>query len=91
MHPNRALQCLLINLYVIWMCFSCYFCFNTFVSLVVVQKKLIMVGSSKTLSGIPLLRLLLEKVNEQDGIVPVTNKDVHFLKVLGKCSQMNVQ
>lgn len=68
------------KLNVIWMCFSCYFRFNTFVSLVVVQKKLIMVGSSKTLSGIPLLRLLLEKVNEQDGIVPVTNKDVHFLK-----------
>ncbi|OAY77110.1 DNA replication ATP-dependent helicase/nuclease DNA2, partial [Ananas comosus] len=54
------------------------------------KKKLIMVGSSKTLSGIPLLRLLLEKVNEQDGIVPVTNKDVHFLQELGKCSQMNI-
>ncbi|EXB40724.1 hypothetical protein L484_007307 [Morus notabilis] len=33
------------------------------------EKKLIMVGSCKTLSKVPLLKLLLEKVEEQSGIL----------------------
>lgn len=41
-----------------------------------VQKKLIMVGSCKTLSTIPLLKLLIEKVEEQSGILNVSQKDI---------------
>jgi len=51
-----------------------------------VQKKLIMVGSRGTLSTIPSLRLLVDKVAEIGGLLDLTNKDVHFffenLKVL---------
>ncbi|KAG1371175.1 hypothetical protein COCNU_16G002690 [Cocos nucifera] len=46
------------------------------------QKKLIMVGSCKTLSRVPLLRLLIEKVDEQGGIIQISDKRVHHLKVL---------
>nr|XP_029123131.1 DNA replication ATP-dependent helicase/nuclease DNA2 isoform X1 [Elaeis guineensis] len=56
------------------------------VALTRAKKKLIMVGSCKTLSRVPLLRLLIEKVNEQGGISHLSGKDVH-LKVLKKCSQ----
>ncbi|KAL6651284.1 hypothetical protein ACP70R_010209 [Stipagrostis hirtigluma subsp. patula] len=41
------------------------------------KKKLIMVGSRGTLSTIPLLRLLVEKVAEIGGLLDLTNKDVH--------------
>jgi hypothetical protein len=45
------------------------------------QKKLIMVGSRGTLSTIPLLRLLVDKVAEIGGLLDLTNKDVHsFLR-----------
>uniref|UniRef100_A0A453CXH4 DNA replication ATP-dependent helicase/nuclease n=1 Tax=Aegilops tauschii subsp. strangulata TaxID=200361 RepID=A0A453CXH4_AEGTS len=40
------------------------------------KKKLIMVGSAGTLSTIPLLRLLVEKVAEGGGQLDLTNKDV---------------
>ncbi|TVU15982.1 hypothetical protein EJB05_39528, partial [Eragrostis curvula] len=39
------------------------------------KKKLIMIGSRGTLSTIPLLRLLVEKVDETGGLLDLTNKD----------------
>ncbi|XP_072955528.1 DNA replication ATP-dependent helicase/nuclease JHS1 isoform X1 [Typha angustifolia] len=54
------------------------------------KKKLIMVGSQNTLSGVPLLRLLIEKVDEHGGIIHITNKDVNYVQELKKCSQMSV-
>ncbi|GJN01915.1 hypothetical protein PR202_ga19219 [Eleusine coracana subsp. coracana] len=42
------------------------------------KKKLIMVGSCGTLSKIPLLRFLVEKVSETGGLLDLTNKDAHF-------------
>ncbi|ONM14575.1 DNA replication ATP-dependent helicase/nuclease JHS1 isoform X2 [Zea mays] len=41
------------------------------------KKKLIMVGSRGTLSTIPLLRLLVDKVAEIGGLLDLTNKDAH--------------
>ncbi|KAK3141673.1 hypothetical protein QOZ80_4BG0336940 [Eleusine coracana subsp. coracana] len=41
------------------------------------KKKLIMVGSCGTLSKIPLLRFLVEKVSETGGLLDLTNKDAH--------------
>ncbi|GJN26596.1 hypothetical protein PR202_gb14540 [Eleusine coracana subsp. coracana] len=41
------------------------------------MKKLIMVGSCGTLSKIPLLRFLVEKVSETGGLLDLTNKDAH--------------
>ncbi|KAG1371176.1 hypothetical protein COCNU_16G002700 [Cocos nucifera] len=46
------------------------------------QKKLIMVRSCKILSRVPLLRLVIEKVDEQGGIIQISGKDTHHLKVL---------
>ncbi|XP_021612067.1 DNA replication ATP-dependent helicase/nuclease JHS1 isoform X4 [Manihot esculenta] len=46
------------------------------VALTRAKKKLIMVGSCKTLSTIPLLKLLIEKVEEQSGILNVSQKDI---------------
>ncbi|XP_066344355.1 DNA replication ATP-dependent helicase/nuclease JHS1-like [Miscanthus floridulus] len=43
------------------------------------KKKFIMVGSRGTLSTIPLLRLLVDKVAEIGGLLDLTNKDVHSL------------
>ncbi|URE05998.1 DNA replication factor Dna2 [Musa troglodytarum] len=48
------------------------------------KKKLIMVGSCETLSRVPLLKLLIEKVNEQDGIVCISNNDLPCLEELKK-------
>ncbi|THU65599.1 hypothetical protein C4D60_Mb05t05340 [Musa balbisiana] len=48
------------------------------------KKKLIMVGSCETLSRVPLLKLLIEKVNEQDGIVRISNSDLPCLEELKK-------
>ncbi|XP_056693295.1 DNA replication ATP-dependent helicase/nuclease JHS1 isoform X2 [Spinacia oleracea] len=45
------------------------------VALTRAKKKLIMVGSCKTLSKVPLLKLLIEKVEEQSGIFCITRKD----------------
>lgn len=56
------------------------------------KRKLIMVGSCKTLSKIPLLKLLIEKVSEQDGIVHLSNNDFPFLEELKKpCNSNSVQ
>ncbi|KAJ1272512.1 hypothetical protein BS78_06G207100 [Paspalum vaginatum] len=44
------------------------------------KKKLIMVGSRGTLSTIPLLRLLVDKVAEVGGLLELTNKDVHSFR-----------
>ncbi|XP_058104199.1 DNA replication ATP-dependent helicase/nuclease JHS1 isoform X2 [Magnolia sinica] len=54
------------------------------------KKKLIMVGSCKTLSKVPLLKLLIKKVAEQSGIVNVSKADIHYLGELKKCSQVSV-
>lgn len=51
------------------------------------QKKLIMVGSCQTLSKVPLLKLLIEKVDEQSGIFSVSKKDIN-LRELKRCSQI---
>uniref|UniRef100_A0A453CXD2 Uncharacterized protein n=1 Tax=Aegilops tauschii subsp. strangulata TaxID=200361 RepID=A0A453CXD2_AEGTS len=56
----------------------------------IMQKKLIMVGSAGTLSTIPLLRLLVEKVAEGGGQLDLTNKDVQSIPEL-RNSQLNVQ
>lgn len=54
------------------------------------KKKLILVGSCKTLSKVPLLKLLIEKVDEQGGLVHLTKNDIPQSKQLRKCSQMSV-
>ncbi|KAM0849694.1 hypothetical protein ACQ4PT_053562 [Festuca glaucescens] len=54
------------------------------------QKKLIMVGSAGTLSTIPLLKLLVEKVAERGGLVDLTNKDVQSIPEL-RTSRLNAQ
>ncbi|KAJ4958932.1 hypothetical protein NE237_026043 [Protea cynaroides] len=61
------------------------------VSLTRAKKKLIMVGSCKTLSNVPLLKLLIEKVDEQSGILCISKKDFHQPGQLQRCSkQMSV-
>ncbi|CAN1195509.1 DNA replication ATP-dependent helicase/nuclease JHS1 [Linum perenne] len=42
------------------------------------KKKLIMVGSCRTLSKVPLLKLLVEKVAEQSGILKLRNNDINL-------------
>ncbi|XP_052154106.1 DNA replication ATP-dependent helicase/nuclease JHS1 isoform X3 [Oryza glaberrima] len=54
------------------------------------KKKLIMVGSAATLSTIPLLRLMIEKVAERGGQLDLTNKDVQSIRELTS-SRLNVQ
>ncbi|XP_038878324.1 DNA replication ATP-dependent helicase/nuclease JHS1 [Benincasa hispida] len=49
------------------------------------KKKLIMVGSRKTLSKVPLLKLLIEKVEEQSGIFNVTRNDIRQSSKLPGC------
>ncbi|XP_020538539.1 DNA replication ATP-dependent helicase/nuclease JHS1 isoform X2 [Jatropha curcas] len=48
------------------------------VALTRAKKKLIMVGSCKTLSNVPLLKLLMEKVNKQSSILNVSEKDINL-------------
>ncbi|KAG5034881.1 hypothetical protein JHK87_009791 [Glycine soja] len=52
------------------------------------QKKLIMVGSRRTLVKVPLLKLLIKKVEEQSGILTVTKKDIYRKSELKRCSQI---
>ena len=52
------------------------------------QKKLIMVGSIRTLSKVPLLKLLIEKVEEQSGRLNVSIKDINYKGELKRCSQL---
>uniref|UniRef100_A0A7N0U5B7 DNA replication ATP-dependent helicase/nuclease n=1 Tax=Kalanchoe fedtschenkoi TaxID=63787 RepID=A0A7N0U5B7_KALFE len=60
------------------------------VALTRAKKKLIMVGSCETLSEVPLLKLLLEEVKKQSGILNVTKKDLnHIGGELKRCSQLN--
>ncbi|CAI0528567.1 unnamed protein product [Linum tenue] len=40
------------------------------------KKKLIMVGSRRTLSKVPLLKLLVEKVEEQSGILNLSSDHI---------------
>lgn len=58
------------------------------VALTRAKKKLIMVGSCRTLSKVPLLNLLLEKVTESGHIFNLSGKDVQPLMELKKCSSM---
>ncbi|EXB70693.1 DNA2-like helicase [Morus notabilis] len=57
------------------------------VALTRAKKKLIMVGSCKTLSKVPLLKLLLEKVEEQSGILNAPKKDINCTRELKRCTQ----
>ena len=59
------------HFYIIFLpCFGYYCC----------RKKLIMVGSRGTLSTIPLLRFLVDKVAEIGGLLEMTNNYVHSLR-----------
>ncbi|XP_065633249.1 DNA replication ATP-dependent helicase/nuclease JHS1-like [Quercus suber] len=57
------------------------------VALTRAKKKLIMVGSCKTLSKVPLLKLLIKKVDEQSGILSVSKNDINYNGGLKRCSQ----
>ncbi|KAI3905112.1 hypothetical protein MKX01_017358 [Papaver californicum] len=61
------------------------------VALTRAKKKLIMVGSCKTLSKVPLLRLLIEKVDEYSGILNVSKKDIHHFSELKRCSSTTIE
>ncbi|KAK2650910.1 hypothetical protein Ddye_018399 [Dipteronia dyeriana] len=61
------------------------------VALTRAKKKLIMVGSRRTLSMVPLLKLLINKVEEQSGILSVTNKDMDHKGELRRCSQSHIR
>ncbi|XP_022637202.1 DNA replication ATP-dependent helicase/nuclease DNA2 isoform X2 [Vigna radiata var. radiata] len=58
------------------------------VALTRAKKKLIMVGSRRTLSKVPLLKLLISKVEEQSGILSLSNKDIYRKGELKRCSQL---
>jgi DNA replication ATP-dependent helicase Dna2 len=47
-----------------------------------------MVGSRKTLLKVPLLKLLIKKVEEQSGILSVSKKDIYRNGELIICSQI---
>ncbi|XP_024044224.1 DNA replication ATP-dependent helicase/nuclease DNA2 isoform X3 [Citrus clementina] len=57
------------------------------VALTRAKKKLIMVGSCRTLSKVPLLKLLINKVGEQSGILNVPKIEM-ILRELRRCSQI---
>ncbi|MED6209254.1 hypothetical protein PIB30_053003 [Stylosanthes scabra] len=58
------------------------------VALTRARKKLIMVGSRRTLSKVPLLKLLIKNVEEQCGIISVSKKDIVPKGQLRRCSEM---
>ncbi|KAK9749095.1 hypothetical protein RND81_02G102300 [Saponaria officinalis] len=58
------------------------------VALTRAKKKMIMVGSCKTLSRVPLIKLLIEKVAEQSGIFCITRKDIEHKTELKRCSRL---
>ncbi|KAH6793808.1 DNA replication helicase [Perilla frutescens var. hirtella] len=58
------------------------------VALTRAKKKLIMVGSCTTLSKVPLLKLLIEKVEELSGMVVVSKKEIKYQLELKRCSQL---
>lgn len=58
------------------------------VALTRAKKKLIMVGSCRTLSKVPMLKLLIDKVDEQSGVMNMSKKDINHKAVLKRCSQI---
>ncbi|KAL5799099.1 hypothetical protein ACOSQ2_003919 [Xanthoceras sorbifolium] len=61
------------------------------VALTRAKKKLIMVGSCRTLSMVPLLKLLISKVEEQSGFFSVSKKDMDHKGELRRCSQSHIR
>ncbi|XP_057807552.1 DNA replication ATP-dependent helicase/nuclease JHS1 isoform X2 [Salvia miltiorrhiza] len=59
------------------------------VALTRAKKKLIMVGSCRTLSKVPLLKLMIEKVEELCGMVVVSKKEIKYQLELKRCSQLS--
>ncbi|KAL4378954.1 hypothetical protein GQ457_02G021680 [Hibiscus cannabinus] len=56
------------------------------------KKKLIMVGSCRTLSKVPMLKLLIDKVDDQSGILSLSNDDInHQSPLLKRCSQSQIR
>ncbi|CAN6486391.1 unnamed protein product [Victoria cruziana] len=55
------------------------------------KKKLIVVGSGRTLSKVPLLKLLIKKVDEMGGLVNMSKDDLHQMRELKRFAQMSVQ
>lgn len=47
-----------------------------------------MVGSCRTLSKVPLLKLMIEKVEELSGMVVVSKKEIKYQLELKRCSQL---
>ncbi|KAL1802450.1 hypothetical protein ACET3Z_031097 [Daucus carota] len=58
------------------------------VALTRAKKKLVMVGSCRTLSNVPLLKLLLEKVEEKSGVLDVSSNDINYKVELRRCSKI---
>ncbi|CAI9781645.1 unnamed protein product [Fraxinus pennsylvanica] len=58
------------------------------VALTRAKKKLIMVGSCRSLSKVPLLKLLIEKVEEQSGMLIISDKDFNINAELKRCSNI---
>ncbi|XWS56828.1 hypothetical protein CRYUN_Cryun09bG0119000 [Craigia yunnanensis] len=58
------------------------------VALTRAKKKLIMVGSCRTLAKVPMLKLLIDKVDEQSGILNMSKKDFNHHAALKRCSQI---
>ncbi|XP_030475354.2 DNA replication ATP-dependent helicase/nuclease JHS1 [Syzygium oleosum] len=56
------------------------------VALTRAKKKLIMVGSLGTLSKLPLLKLLIENVDKQSGILSMSKEDFSRTECLKRCS-----
>ncbi|KAF8030733.1 hypothetical protein BT93_D0041 [Corymbia citriodora subsp. variegata] len=56
------------------------------VALTRAKKKLIMVGSLSTLSRLPLLKLLIENVDKQSGILSLSKEDFSHTECLQRCS-----
>ncbi|KAJ0051987.1 hypothetical protein Pint_00019 [Pistacia integerrima] len=60
------------------------------VALTRAKKKLIMVGSRTTLSKVPLLKLLINKVEQQSGILSVSKLDINHFGDLNRCSHSHI-
>ena len=86
---NVALTRAKVSLLSLAICLQSHTCYGSSFGLmsVFVQKKLIMLGSCKTLSRVPLLKLLIEKVEDQSGIFCITRKDFEPKMELKRCSQ----
>ncbi|XP_044494174.1 DNA replication ATP-dependent helicase/nuclease JHS1 isoform X2 [Mangifera indica] len=60
------------------------------VALTRAKKKLIMVGSRTTLSKVPLLKLLINTVEEQSGILSLSKLDINHFVDLNRCSNSQI-